>query len=109
MNAIARQVGHASLRLADIAPGKSPSFSPNLFKFLRAHGHFYQSGGLLQNVFVVLPNTKAAKWFGAGTLMIGYLDDGFFIGGRLMSALCNGRPCCLPLQRWTGMPGRILG
>ena len=35
--------------------------------------------------------TKAAEQFGAGTLLLGYPDDGFFTGARLMSVLCSGR------------------
>ena len=86
-----RQIGHRAITLADIAPQKSPSFSPNLHKYLKEHGHFFRDGGLLDGVYEVQPGTKAASQFGAGTLLLGYPDDGFFTGARMMSVLCSGR------------------
>lgn len=87
---VSSPVGHKTLRAADIAPSKSASFSPNLHKYLKARGHFYADGGLLQGVYVIRTGSKAAGVYGAGTLMLGYPDDDYFIGTRLISALCNG-------------------
>ncbi|WCT26616.1 hypothetical protein [Acidovorax temperans] len=50
-----RQIGHRAITLADIAPQKSPSFSPNLHKYLKEHGHFFRDGGLLDGVYEVQP------------------------------------------------------
>ena len=77
--------------LADTAPSKSEAFSPNLHNYLKEHAHFFRDGGILDGVYQVLPDTKAASQFGAGSLLLGYPDDGFFIGARLMSVLCLGR------------------
>lgn len=88
MNTI-RPIGHPTLRLADIAPIKA-SFSPNLHKYLKAQGHFYRDGGIAQSVFTVRAGTRAADVYGAGTLMLGYVDDAYFIGTKMMNALCNG-------------------
>lgn len=85
-----QDVGHKTLRVADIAPQKSLSFSPNLHKYAKAHGHFFTDGGILQGVFMATDGTKAAEWFGAGTLVLGHMDDGFFMGARLMEVLCKG-------------------
>lgn len=90
MEQINSNVGHPTLRVEDIEPSKADSFSPNLFKYLKKHGLFYSNGGLLDGVYIVKPDTKAAKCFGVGTLLLGYYDEDFFIGTRLMSALCNG-------------------
>ena len=86
-----RQIGHPTMTLADLAPKKSAAFSPNLHKYLKERGHFFKDGGLLDGVYEVLPDTKAAEQFGAGTLLLGYPDVGFFTGARLMAVLCNGR------------------
>jgi hypothetical protein len=84
-------VGHKTLRLADIAPNKSAAFSPNLHKYMKTHGHFYRGGGTIEGVYKVRAGTKAAEVFGAGTLMLGFPDeDGYFIGTRMISALCHG-------------------
>ena len=83
-------IGHKTLQAVDIAPEKAPSFSPNLYRYLKAKGLFYRGGGVAESVFTVRPGTKAAEVYGAGTLMLGYLDDGFLVGTRLISALCNG-------------------
>jgi hypothetical protein len=90
MNDIITPVAHKTLRAAQIAPGKSPAFSPNLYAYLKAHGHFYRDGGIAEGVYAVRAGTKAAEEFGAGTLMLGFPDDAFFSGTRLISALCNG-------------------
>ena len=86
-----RQIGHPTLVLADTAPSKSEAFSPNLHKYLKEHAHFFRDGGILDGVYKVLPDTKAASQFGAGSLLLGYPDEGFFTGARLMSVLCLGR------------------
>lgn len=60
---------------------------------MREKAHFYKDGGVLQTVFRVKPETRLAKDFGAGTLMIGYPDSGDengFVGIRLMAVLCEG-------------------
>ena len=54
-----RQIGHRAITLADIAPQKSPSFSPNLHKYLMEHGHFFRDGGLLDGVYEVQPGTQS--------------------------------------------------
>lgn len=86
-----RQIGHATMLVHDLEPKKSAAFSPNLHKYLKEKGHFFKDGGLLDGVYEVQSGTKAAEQFGAGTLLLGYPDDGFFTGSRLMAVLCNGR------------------
>lgn len=88
-------IGHKTLRLRDLMPEKSASFSPNLYRWMKKSAHFYRDGGVADGVFRVKPGTPAAKSFGAGTLMIGYPINGYpgdtdFSGSRLMGALCNG-------------------
>ena len=91
-------IGHKTLRLRDVAASKSPSYSPNLYRWLLKKGHFFSDGGILQCVFRVKNKTQAAEVFGAGTLLIGYrcqdVDsnpvDKDFIGVRLMATLCQG-------------------
>jgi len=86
------------LRLRDLMPEKSKSYSPNLYRWLRKKGHFFTDGGVLQSVFRVKPATRAAETFGSDTLLIGYrcrdVDenpaDKDFIGVRLMATLCQG-------------------
>lgn len=93
MTATTQTRGHATLALKDIAPSKSASFSPNLHSWMRAKAHFDKSGGVLQTVYRVKPDTSLAKEIGADTLMIGYpesRDENGFIGIRLISALCQG-------------------
>jgi hypothetical protein len=63
--AIVSQIGHPTLRSADIDPRNFEAFSPNLHQYLKKHGHFYKDGGLLDAVFVATAGTKAADWFGA--------------------------------------------
>ena len=100
-----RKIGHKTLRLRDLMPEKSVSYSPNLYRWLRKKGHFFSDGGVLQSVFSVKAGTRSAESFGAGTLLIGYrccdVDrnpvDKDFIGVRLMAALCRGGKadsCC---------------
>ena len=86
-----RQIGHPTMVLTYTDPKKSAAFSPNLHKYLKEKGHFFKDGGLLDGVYEVQSGTKAAEQFGAGTLLLGYPDDGFFTGARLMSVLCSGR------------------
>lgn len=83
-------VGHATMRLPDIDPAKHPGFSPNLYAYLKKYGHFYRDGGILDCAYVAVKDTRLGEYVGAGTLMMGYLCDGDFIGTRLMSTLCNG-------------------
>ncbi len=82
--------GHATLRLRDIDPAKHPGFSPNLYRYLKRRGHFYRDGGILDCAYRVKEGSRLAEFCGAGTLMIGYLYDGDFIGSRMMSVLCQG-------------------
>ena len=84
------RIAHPTLRLDDLAPGKSPAFSPNLFKYMRRRGHFFRYGGTIVDVFVIREGSRAAKEMGAGTLMLGFVDGPFFSGVRLMEALCQG-------------------
>lgn len=88
-------VGHATLRLRDLSSGRSPSFSPNLYRWMRRHAHFYQDGGVAEGVYLIKPGTPAAEAFGADVLMIGYPLHGHpgdtdFSGVRMMDVLCNG-------------------
>jgi hypothetical protein len=83
------------MRLGDIEPSKSPSFSPNLYQWMRQKAHFYRDGGHAEFVYRVLPGSRAEKAFGAGTLLIGrpynaYEGDTDFSGIRLIAALCQG-------------------
>lgn len=84
------RIAHPTLRLDDLAPGKSPSFSPNLFKYMRRRGHFFRDGGTIVDVFVIREGSRAATEMGAGTLMLGFVDGHFFSGVRLTEALCLG-------------------
>ncbi|MBC3871524.1 hypothetical protein [Undibacterium oligocarboniphilum] len=115
MNKITEKIGHKTLQVSEIAPKKSASFSPNLHKYLKERGHFFKNGGLLEDVFIATPETKAAEWFGAGTLVLGYMDDVLFIGTRLMQALSQGdkaqraaHPCGRGLERIVGFWDRYL-
>lgn len=90
VNKTVTPVGHKTLMLRDLAPELSPAFSPNLHKYLKAHGHFYRDGGTIEGVYKIRAGTKAAEVYGAGTLMLGFEDDGFFVGTRMISALCHG-------------------
>jgi hypothetical protein len=89
-----RPLGHKTLTLKQLAPAKSASFSPNLYRWMRAKAHFYGDGGVLQTVYRVKPDTQLAQEYGAGTLMIGYPGDSGsdqgFVGVRLMAVLCQG-------------------
>lgn len=89
-------VGHKTLRLRDLNPEKSDSYSTNLYRWMTAHAHFFTDGGVLDSVYRVKPGTRTEESFGAGTLMLGYPINGHpgdtdFSGIRLTSALCNGR------------------
>ena len=91
IDATIQQIGHATLLVTDLEPKKSAAFSPNLHKYLKEKGHFFKDGGLLDGVYEVQSGTNAAEQFGAGTLLLGYQDEGFFTGARLMAVLCNGQ------------------
>lgn len=89
-------LGHKTLRLRDLSPEHSPSFSPNLYRWMQRRAHFYLDGGVAENVYRVKPGTPTADSFGAGTLIIGHPFNGHpgdtdFSGVRLYHALCNGR------------------
>ena len=88
-------LGHKTLRLRDLSPEHSPSFSPNLYRWMKRRAHFYLGGGVAEGIYRVKPGTRTAEEFGAGTLMIGYSMNGYpgdpdFSGVRLMQALCIG-------------------
>lgn len=88
-------IGHRTLRLKQLDPKLSPAFSPNLYRWMRAKSHFYRDGGTTDTVYRVMPGTKLAEDYGAGTLFIGYPynespSDKDFSGARLMQVLCNG-------------------
>ncbi|MBA9965067.1 hypothetical protein D7S56_20955 [Ralstonia pickettii] len=83
------------MRLGDISPSRSISFSPNLYAWMKKEGHFYSDGGHAEQIYMVLPKSQLAECFGAETLMIGhpynqYEGDSDFSGIRLFSALCLG-------------------
>lgn len=86
---------HRTTRIDDIAPARSPSFSPSLHLWMKRHTHVYRDGGHADVVYRVREGSRAAKSFGAGTLLIGraydsYEGDTDFSGIPLMEALCNG-------------------
>jgi len=97
-------VGHSTLTIKQLAPGVSASFSPNLYRWMKSCGHAYQDGGVAEAVFRVLPGTRLANEYGAGSLMIGcaynqYEGDMDFSGSLLIAVLCNGAKApryCLP-------------
>lgn len=95
MNTTTIPVGHPTMKLRDIDPSRSASLSPNLYGWMRKHTHFYRDGGHAEFVYRVRERSRAAKDFGAGTLLIGrpyeaYEGDSDFSGIRLMAALCRG-------------------
>lgn len=90
MNTVSMPVAHPTLCLTDIAPGKSRAYSPNLHKYLKVHGYFHEGGGIAQGVYAVQAGTKAAEVYGAGALMIGYVEGDELIGARLHAALSEG-------------------
>lgn len=86
---------HRTMRIDDIAPARSPSFSPNQHSWMKRHAHVYRDGANGDVVHRVREGSRAAKSFGAGTLLIGraydsYEGDTDFSGILLMEALCNG-------------------
>lgn len=83
-------LAHASLRLEDIDPGKAISFSPNLYAYLRARGHFYGEGGTPEGVYVVQSGAMPADAYKPGSLMIGFPSGEDFYGTPLMAALGRG-------------------
>ncbi|WP_298151073.1 hypothetical protein [Flavobacterium sp.] len=88
-------VGHPTLTIKQLSPSVSASFSPNLHRWMKSCGHAYPDGGVAETVFRVLPETRLAKEYGAGTLMIGcaynqYDGDTDFSGSLLIGVLCNG-------------------
>jgi hypothetical protein len=92
---LASPVGHPTLKLKDIAPSVSAAFSPNLHRWMKAHGHAYTNGGVAQTVYRVIPNSRLSKDYGDGTLLIGcaynqYEGDTDFSGSLLKAVLCNG-------------------
>lgn len=95
INTLSTTGHHPSLTLAQLAPTLSAAFSPNLYKWMKAKANFYRDGGVYQAVFRVKPDTRLARSWGTGTLVIGYASNEYegdtdFIGTRLMSVLCQG-------------------
>lgn len=90
MSSLIAPIGHRTLCLDEIHPDKSPSFSPMLYEYMKKHGHFYTDGGVAQTVFVVRDETADADVFGAGALLLGFRDERFLTGTRLMAALGRG-------------------
>lgn len=89
------EAGHRTMRIFDIAPSRSPSFSPNLYGWMKRHAHFYRDGGHAESVYRVREGSRAAEAFGVGTLLIGrpydaYEGDTDFSGICLIEALCQG-------------------
>jgi hypothetical protein len=80
-------LAHETLRLDDIEPGKSESFSPNLYSYLKARGHFYPDGGTPEGVYVVLGGAQPADAYGTGTQMIGFADGDNFVGAPLLDVI----------------------
>lgn len=92
---ISMPIGHKTLLLNELNPKLLPSFSPNLYKWMRDHAHFYNNGGVAEAVYRIKPNSPSAKHFGANTKVIGYPINGYegdtdFSGARLIGVLCNG-------------------
>ena len=69
----------APIPVQDLHPKKHEKFSPNLHRWLVAGG---KSSRITHSRVYRLAD---------GTRWIGYLDEDFFIGSRLMGVLCNGR------------------
>jgi hypothetical protein len=95
MSALITPVGHPTMRLKNILPSVSATFSHNLYRWMKTRGHAYSDGGVAETVYRVLPGSRLAKEFGAGTLMIGcaydqYEGDTDFSGSLLINVLCNG-------------------
>jgi len=88
-------VGHKTLRLRQLSPKRGPSFSPNLYRWMRDCAHFYTDGGVAQAVYRVKNDSPATSYLGAGTLVIGipmhgYPGDKDFSGAPLIGVLCKG-------------------
>jgi hypothetical protein len=83
-------LAHPTLKLADLHPDRNAAFSPNLYKYLKRHGHFYSAGGTIVGAYRIKPGSNLAETYGTGSLMLGSLDDGFLSGSLLMAVLCNG-------------------
>lgn len=71
MSSTTLQIGHRTMRLADIAPRRSPAFSPNLHAWMKREGHFYRNGGHAEGIYRVRPGSRLAQNFGEGTLLTG--------------------------------------
>jgi len=85
----------SATRLKDLAPRHSASFSPNLYRWLRARGTGRREGLVLDIVYKVKEDSPAAHFMGAGTLVIGHPYDGYegdtdISGTRMIQVLCNG-------------------
>jgi len=92
---IAERNATATMTLQAIAPNHIASFSPNLYAWMKVHGHFYREGGVLHGVWCVRAQTPASKYLGESTLLLGYAtaehaQDSDFVGVRLIAALARG-------------------
>lgn len=88
-------VAHERLRLADLGPQRSAAFSPNLYRWMRAHGAFRRAGGVVQTAYLPRPGSRAEAEFGCGTLFLGKPFDAVggnpdFCGARMIAVLCDG-------------------
>lgn len=66
------------LDLTEIHPSNGGKYSPNLHKFLSSRNH------RIARTYAHVYRDKD------GVLWLGYLDEGFLMGARLMQVLCNG-------------------
>lgn len=88
-------VAHPTMTLKDIAPGKSPAFSPNLYRWMCSRGHTYRDVGVADGVYRIRAGSRFAELYGDGALFIGhpyrqYEGDTDFSGMLLTAVLCYG-------------------
>lgn len=69
------------LDLGAIAPGRAAMYSPNLWKYLAANK-------------VPARYATGFRHRHEGTLWLGYIHDGEFVGTKLMQVLCQGARAC---------------
>lgn len=95
MNTLSTPVGHQTLKRNEIKPSISAAFSPNLYRWMMRYGHEFSDGGVAETIYRVIPNSRLANEYGAGTLFIGcpynqHEKDADFSGSQIMTVLCNG-------------------
>lgn len=84
-----------TVQLKNLAPSRSPGFSPNLHRWLRACGTGRHQGLVLDTVYQVQAGSNLSRSIGAGTLVVGqpyaaYAGDKDVSGVRLIEVLVNG-------------------